>query len=272
MLETLQQILYFFGGGFCHQYAWRSLEAGGLYFPVCARDTGIYLGFIVALIVLLVLTLPQREKPTAFPPVWAVMVCVVLAVPMVLDGASSYLGLRETNNLIRYITGYLCGTSLGVVVSGGILALLPRRNSEAGAVVNREILAPLLRSNSEVGVVVNREILAPLPRSNSEVSAVGKPLRFAAVLAACYVVGAAFYVVYPLMGVAAPFLILVCLWLTVVLVNVLIFSTTRWWMSNKPHRRRQIVLLCLLMAVAELAIISLVANGFEMLFPWIVHP
>ena len=31
---------------------------------------------------------------------------VILWLPMMIDGASSYLGLRDTNNAIRLITGF----------------------------------------------------------------------------------------------------------------------------------------------------------------------
>ena len=41
---------------------------------------------------------------------------VILWLPMMIDGASSYLGLRDTNNAIRLITGLLFGIFIPVFI------------------------------------------------------------------------------------------------------------------------------------------------------------
>ena len=252
MNDILQQILYFFGHGFCHQYTERSFEAGGLYFCVCARDTGIYLGLIVTLLILIILSARNREKPAALPPVWAIAVCVVLAVPMAIDGVSSYAGLRETTNLIRYVTGYLCGTGVGVVAGGAVMSLWAR--------------------------------------ANHNLSAVRSPGRLILVLVASVAAGTLFYLTYAALGVIAPFMILGCLWLAIVLINVLIVSTTRFWrhkgdvslLSAEDKTETSplclntsplcLVLLCFLAALVEMALLSLIVSALGILFPWYVHP
>ena len=238
----LQQILYFLGHGFCHQYAERSLEAGGLYFCVCARCTGIYLGFIVTLLVVAILVAITARKseasdsaPTGMPPTWVVVICVLLIVPMAIDGVGSYARLFETTNLARYITGYLCGTSLAIIASGGVTSLW-------------------------------------LQPSESQ-STVNTPARLVALLLVSATAGALFYKGYPFMGILAPIISLASLWLAVTVVILLIVSTTRLWQPNSSAAyRTATIALCLLAALMVLAAISLVVSLFGALIPWYVHP
>ncbi|MDR1087733.1 MAG: DUF2085 domain-containing protein [Coriobacteriales bacterium] len=238
MQSILQQILYFFGHGLCHQYPERSFEAGGLYFSVCARDTGIFLGFVFTLVILLLLYARTKDKPAALPPAWAVVVCVVLILPLALDGASSYLGLRETNNLLRYLSGYLCGTGVAVLASGGVFSLWTR--------------------------------------ANHGLSAVSTPGRLSTVLVASAAAGAAFYLVYPYLGAGAPLLVFVAQWLVFTLIVALILSSTTFWRKasteRKPAGNIPLFLLCILGAGVVMAAMSFVASGFALLFPWYVHP
>ena len=236
MYDILQQILYFFGRGFCHQYADRSFEAGGLVFCVCARDTGIYLGLMATLAILIILYAHLREKPAAMPPVWAIITGVLLIVPMAVDGVGSYLGLHETNNLLRYITGYLCGTGLAVIVSGGLFGLWPR--------------------------------------ANHSVSAVAKPPQLSIVLAASALVGAVFYGAYPLMGALAPFFALASMWAAVMFVVVLLVSTTRFWPRQQDAvvRRIAVLFVCFLLAGIAMTFFSLIASAVYFVLPWYIHP
>lgn len=102
------------GYGLCHQIPARSFFAGGYQLPVCARDTGLYLGFVGALIALWLLH--RGERPTS-PPRWPVLVLMGLFVAsMAFDGITSYAGLRETTNTLRLITGLLTGWALATIV------------------------------------------------------------------------------------------------------------------------------------------------------------
>ena len=109
----LESVFTFIGYGLCHQLPERSYFAGGFQLPVCARDTGIYLGFVASLLVLWLLHRGQR--PSALPR-WPVLALVgVFIGSMAFDGITSYAGLRETTNTLRLITGVLTGWALAAI-------------------------------------------------------------------------------------------------------------------------------------------------------------
>lgn len=111
----LENFLRWLGFGLCHQLPERSYVAGGIQASVCVRDTGIYLGFMAALI--LIWLLHRGERPSDFPRphVWIAMGIFVLL--MGYDGVTSYAGLRATTNEIRLITGLGVGFSAAALVA-----------------------------------------------------------------------------------------------------------------------------------------------------------
>jgi uncharacterized membrane protein len=122
----LQKTLMWLGFGLCHQLPERSYMAGGLQAPVCARDTGIYVGFVVGFALL---ALIQRDRPTGLPRahVWVVM--GLLLALMGWDGITSYAGLRNTFNEIRLITGLGVGFSASALVVSMLNDVLWRESS-----------------------------------------------------------------------------------------------------------------------------------------------
>lgn len=110
MLETLFRAV---GYGLCHQLPERSYLAGTYQLPVCARDTGIYLGFAAGLFALYVLS--RGSRPSGLPR-WPILLLIGLFVGLLgIDGISSYAGLRATTNPIRLITGILTGWGLATI-------------------------------------------------------------------------------------------------------------------------------------------------------------
>lgn len=117
----LEELLHAIGYGLCHQLPERSFFAGGYQLPVCARDTGIYLGFALGLLALGLLA--RRTKPTELPR-WPVLALIGLFVAaMGFDGVTSYAGMRATTNDIRLLTGMLTGWGLSALT-------LPMFNSQ----------------------------------------------------------------------------------------------------------------------------------------------
>lgn len=110
----LAEALRWFGFGLCHQIPERTLAAGGVQMPVCARDMGIYLGFVTSFIVLALTH--RRERPRGLPPAHAWVMMALLVAAMVWDGITSYASLRSTTNLVRFVTGVGAGWAIAPAV------------------------------------------------------------------------------------------------------------------------------------------------------------
>lgn len=108
MLERLYQWI---GFAVCHQLTERTLSFQGRFLPVCARDTGIYVGFLFSF---LYLSLTHRQRENALPSRPVMVVAGVFVGTMAVDGVTSYLGWRTTTNELRLLTGLLTGFALPV--------------------------------------------------------------------------------------------------------------------------------------------------------------
>lgn len=101
------------GYAICHQMPARTLHYGGRALPVCARDTGLFIGFALTFVALIAV----YGKSGGRRPSWKVTaVLAALVLPMVVDAVTSYAGWRETTNFIRLFTGALAGTSAAALV------------------------------------------------------------------------------------------------------------------------------------------------------------
>ena len=127
--------LHWLGYGLCHQLPARSFFGGGHQVPVCARDTGIYLGVVVSFA--LVSALSRRLHPAEGPSRGVSAIALGLLAAMAIDGVTSYAGLRATTNEIRLATGIGAGFAIGVF-------LVPLVNAEiwAGASRHRPLEGP----------------------------------------------------------------------------------------------------------------------------------
>jgi len=84
-----------FGLAFCHRREDRSLNFFRYTMPLCARCTGIIVGFMSFLLLFLLnFVIPQ-------------ILALVLILPLLIDGFSQLFSFRKSNDVIRLITGAL---------------------------------------------------------------------------------------------------------------------------------------------------------------------
>jgi len=98
----------------CHRIPERSFFYKSKQFPVCARCTGMLLGyFSFPLYVLHIFTAN-------------IFIALALNIPAYIDGVTQAASLRESNNTLRVITGLLSGIGQMGIVSciGNFLGLL----------------------------------------------------------------------------------------------------------------------------------------------------
>ena len=86
----------------CHGIASRCLAIGGEPMSLCARCSGIFAGLISGS--LLSLALAGRFRMPG-------IIATILLLPIVLDGTSQALGLRESWNTLRLATGFVAGAA-----------------------------------------------------------------------------------------------------------------------------------------------------------------
>ncbi|HEY7778644.1 MAG TPA: DUF2085 domain-containing protein [Ktedonobacterales bacterium] len=144
---TLLDRLRVLDGGICAQLPSHSFFPGGQQLPLCARNTGIYLGFASTLLVLVV---AGRTRVMRLPAV-GVAVVLMLAVAMLgVDGFNSFFRdlqlphLYQPHNLLRLGTGLATGTAMASF-------LLPVANS---LIWRREDDRPAFASFGQLAVMV----------------------------------------------------------------------------------------------------------------------
>lgn len=92
----------------CHRKPERSFFIRGHQFPVCSRCTGFYLSMAAYFIY----TYYFFVDYTPF-----LLFCAgLLLVPTGYDGITQFFELRESNNILRLITGLLGGIGLAIII------------------------------------------------------------------------------------------------------------------------------------------------------------
>jgi len=90
---------------YCHGKPERSFFWKGRQFPVCARCTGIYLGY---------LSYPLFIFDIVYLNLFLTL---VLILPSFIDGLSQAFNNRESTNILRVLTGFFAGVGLMSLVS-----------------------------------------------------------------------------------------------------------------------------------------------------------
>ena len=102
----------------CHQLPERSFYLAGHQFAVCARCTGLYVGFAAASLGYpLVRSLKRTDTPARR---WLLLA----AAPMAIDVGLDMLGVWKNTHLSRLITGLLLGSVAAFYVIPGLIDLL----------------------------------------------------------------------------------------------------------------------------------------------------
>ena len=84
---------------FCHSMPSRSFYVRGRQFHICARCTGILIGYALTPLALIIFSSDMNA-----------IIFAVFFVAMFVDGATQMARLRESKNAIRFITGVGFGT------------------------------------------------------------------------------------------------------------------------------------------------------------------
>lgn len=149
------------GYAICHRIDSRSFHIGSVQFPLCARCTGIYLGVVLGVGLMMAM---GRRRAGAMPPMRVMVVTVLFITAMGVDGVNSYLTLipglphiYAPQNWLRLLTGILTGVAISGWMYPVFNQTLWRRWEETPAVKNFRELA---------GIVLAAMIAAALVLSN----------------------------------------------------------------------------------------------------------
>ena len=116
---SLLERLRWLDSGICAQLPTHSFAPGGQLLPLCARNTGIYLGFVLTLITLV---LAGRGRAQRLPSRSLLVLLIAGIVALAIDGFNSFLldlglfHLYQPHNLLRLLTGLLTGLALATLI------------------------------------------------------------------------------------------------------------------------------------------------------------
>lgn len=99
----------------CHRNPRRSFFFRGHQFPVCARCTGFYISGILTIALLRIFSWDFYYlyiNNDYFSVFLLLSISIILLIPAGIDGTTQLLNIRESNNILRLITGLLGGLGL----------------------------------------------------------------------------------------------------------------------------------------------------------------
>ncbi len=111
-LAPVARWMYDAGDSQCHQKESRSILLNGNQMPFCARCVAIYTFMAVGIALTVFPRMPHYDRINNLKAWWL----IVALVPLGIDGVGQLLGFWESTNLIRFITGGLCGLVVGIAL------------------------------------------------------------------------------------------------------------------------------------------------------------
>ncbi|XRP96921.1 DUF2085 domain-containing protein [Methanocaldococcus sp. 16A] len=103
IFKIISIFLYSVYSPICHQLPQRSYFIFGYKMAVCARCFGIYTGVLIGMLIY-----PFIKKLNDFKLPHKKYLIISL-IPMAIDGTTQLIGLRESFNELRFITGFIAG-------------------------------------------------------------------------------------------------------------------------------------------------------------------
>lgn len=88
----------------CHRKPERSFFIKNHQFPVCARCTGFYSALFIFILYDFFYTFNTSLE--------LFLLGIIFLIPVLIDGFTQYFGLRESNNILRFVTGIIGGFGL----------------------------------------------------------------------------------------------------------------------------------------------------------------
>ena len=157
------------GYAVCHRIDGRSFHIGNVQMPLCARCTGIYLGVLLGVALMVV---AGRWRAGALSPMRVIAVLILFIAIMGVDGVNSYLTLipgmphlYEPQNWLRLITGTLNGVAVSGLVFPMFNQTLWRQWEDRPAIRNLRELGGVVVAAAAVILMVlsdNPLVLYPL--------------------------------------------------------------------------------------------------------------
>lgn len=92
----------------CHRKPERSLFICDYQFPVCARCTGFYISLIIYFTYTYYFFVNYN--------IYLLTFAIILLTPTAIDGLTQFFEYRESNNILRFITGILGGLGLSILI------------------------------------------------------------------------------------------------------------------------------------------------------------
>jgi len=145
------------GAGICHRMVERSFVIAGRQLPLCARCTGLYLGFLTTVVFSF---LRGRGRPARLPPAAILVVLALFFLPVGVDGLNSYVSLfpfphlYEPHNTLRVLTGSLEGIALASIFLPMFHMTLWEQAEEVRSIPNWRELGLLLLATAGVDLLV----------------------------------------------------------------------------------------------------------------------
>ncbi|RAP44578.1 MAG: hypothetical protein BZ135_08030 [Methanosphaera sp. rholeuAM6] len=98
----------------CHQRPDRSFFFRGHQFPLCARCTGFLVGTVTYCVYSFLVPICYTYE--------LLFVSILIQLPYIIDGTTQILGLRESNNALRFITGFI--GAFGLIILARICKII----------------------------------------------------------------------------------------------------------------------------------------------------